>query len=228
MTRRHRLAEYAWVISFLLFDLDNTLYSASSGMFDYMREGMSAFVSELLNVDMEEATLLRRRNSRRYGSTLRWLKATQEEIDIESFLERIHPVNVANYLTYSEEPRKVLSEIPIPKGVLTNSPIEHAERVLDFFGISDLFDFVLDLRADNFNGKPDRSAYDRAIETAAVPVEQILYLDDVLHYLEPFREIGGQVVLVDELNRFDGEAEEIPRLRSIRELPRFLTRRLHA
>jgi putative hydrolase of the HAD superfamily len=222
------LAEYAWVISFLLFDLDNTLYSASSGMFDYMREGMSAFVSELLNVDMEEATLLRRRNSRRYGSTLRWLKATQEEIDIESFLERIHPVNVANYLTYSEEPRKVLSEIPIPKGVLTNSPIEHAERVLDFFGISDLFDFVLDLRADNFNGKPDRSAYDRAIETAAVPVEQILYLDDVLHYLEPFREIGGQVVLVDELNRFDGEAEEIPRLRSIRELPRFLTRRLHA
>jgi hypothetical protein len=59
-------------------------------------------------------------------------------------------------------------------------------------------------------------------------VEQILYLDDVLHYLEPFRQIGGQVVLVDELNRFDGEAEEIPRLRSIRELPRFLTRRLHA
>ena len=216
------------MISFLLFDLDNTLYSASSGMFDYMREGMSAFVAELLGVDIEEATLLRRQNSRRYGSTLRWLKATQEEIDIESFLERIHPVNVANYLTYSEEPREVLSKIPAPKGVLTNSPIEHAERVLDFFGITNLFDFVLDLRADNFNGKPDRSAYNRAIEAADVPIGEILYLDDVLHYLEPFRELGGQVALIDELDRFDGEGAEIPRLRSIRELPEFLTRGLRA
>lgn len=214
--------------SFLLFDLDNTLYSASSGLFDYMRHGMSAFVAELLGVDMEEATLLRRRNSRRYGSTLRWLKATQEEIDIESFLERIHPANVANYLTYSEEPRRVLSSIPMRKGVLTNAPIEHARRVLDFYGITDLFDFVLDLRADNFNGKPDRSAYDRAIEAAGVPVEEILYLDDVLHYLQPFRELGGQVVLVDELDRFDGEEAEIPRLRSIRELPEFLGRSLDA
>lgn len=187
-----------------------------------MHEGMSAFVAELLGVDMEAATELRKKNTQRYGSTLRWLRATREEIDIESFLERIHPVNVANYLTYSEEPQNVLSAIGLSKGVLTNAPKEHAERVLDFFGIGDLFDFVLDLRADNLNGKPDRGAYERAIEASGRPAEEILYLDDMLHYLEPFRQLGGQVVLVDELNRYDGRAAEIPRLRSIRELPSFL------
>lgn len=187
-----------------------------------MHDGMSAFVAELLGVDMEAASDLRRRNSRRYGSTLRWLTATRDEIDIETFLERIHPVNVANYLTYSEEPREVLSSIELPKGVLTNAPKEHAERILSFFGISDLFDFVLDLRADDLRGKPDRSAYERAIEVSRRPVEEILYLDDMLHYLEPFRDLGGQVALVDELNRYDGEAGEIPRLRSIRQLPAFL------
>lgn len=222
MTLRAQVFTIPPVVSFLLFDLDNTLYSASSGMFEYMHEGMSAFVAELLGVDMEAATDLRRRNTARYGSTLRWLKATREEIDIESFLERIHPTNVENYLTYSPVPREVLSAIDLPKGVLTNSPKEHAERVLRFYGIRELFDFVLDLRADDFKGKPDRSAYERAIEASGRPVEEILYLDDMLHYLEPFRNLGGQVALVDELDRYDGHAAEIPRLRSIRELPAFL------
>lgn len=206
------------MISFLLFDLDNTLYPASSGLFDYMREGMSAYVAELLGVNMEEATQLRRQHSSRYGSTLRWLRATREEIDIESFLQRIHPTNVANYLTFSEEPRQILSSIEIKKGVLTNAPREHAERVLEFYGITDLFDFVLDLRADNFQGKPDRAAYERAVKAAGRPIEEVLYLDDVLHYLEPFKEMGGKVALVDELERYNGEAPEIPRIRSIREL----------
>ena len=208
--------------SFLLFDLDNTLYSASSGMFDYMYTRMSAYVAELLDIEMEEAHSLRRSITPRYGSTLRWLRATQEEIDIEAFLERIHPVNISNYLAYSNEPFRILSSIPLPKGVLTNAPREHADRVLDHYGIADLFEFVLDLRADDFRGKPDRSAYERAIDAAGRPVEEILYLDDVLHYLEPFRAMGGRVALVDELERYNGEAEGIPRIRSIRELPALL------
>lgn len=224
MTLAPRPDDYCPVIQFLLFDLDNTLYSASSGLGDYMHQGMSAFVAELLGVDFEEATALRRKHSSRYGSTLRWLKATREGVDIEAFLERTHPTNVGNYLSYSPEPREILSSIDLPKGVLTNAPREHAERVLDFYGIAEFFDFILDLRSDDFRGKPDDRVYRRAMEAAETPVEEILYLDDVLHYLSPFQAMGGQVALVDELGRYNGEARGIPRITSIRELPELLER----
>ncbi|MFP4329987.1 MAG: HAD hydrolase-like protein [Alkalispirochaetaceae bacterium] len=210
------------MISFLLFDLDNTLYSASSGLGEYMNDEMSAFVSELLGVDMTEATALRRKHSGRYGSTLRWLRATREDVDIEAFLERIHPVNVGNYLSYSTEPRQILEALPLPKGVLTNAPREHAERVLEFYRIGEFFDFILDLRADDFRGKPDDRVYNRAVEASGCAPGEILYLDDVLHYLTPFRSMGGQVALVDELGRYNGETDGIPRIASLRELPDLL------
>ena len=38
-----------------IFDLDNTLYSADSGIFQQVGELMNKFVSNHLNIDMKEA-----------------------------------------------------------------------------------------------------------------------------------------------------------------------------
>jgi len=43
------------IIDTWIFDLDNTLYSADSGIFQQVGELMSKFVSNHLNIDMKEA-----------------------------------------------------------------------------------------------------------------------------------------------------------------------------
>ena len=42
-------------IKFWLFDLDNTLYSGDTKVFDQVDKKMSKFISEKLNVSIEEA-----------------------------------------------------------------------------------------------------------------------------------------------------------------------------
>ena len=48
-------------IKFWLFDLDNTLYDGATKVFDQVDKKMSKFISEKLNVDLDEA----RRNSKK-------------------------------------------------------------------------------------------------------------------------------------------------------------------
>ena len=42
-------------IKFWLFDLDNTLYDGATKVFDQVDKKMSKFISEKLNVDLDEA-----------------------------------------------------------------------------------------------------------------------------------------------------------------------------
>ena len=42
-------------IKFWLFDLDNTLYDGATKVFDQVDKKMSKFISEKLNVNLEEA-----------------------------------------------------------------------------------------------------------------------------------------------------------------------------
>ena len=42
-------------IKFWLFDLDNTLYDGATKVFDQVDKKMSKFISEKLNVNIEEA-----------------------------------------------------------------------------------------------------------------------------------------------------------------------------
>ena len=58
----------AWI-----FDLDNTLYPASSGLFAQIDTRMTEFVQELLGLGAEEARALQKAYYRDHGTTLNGL-----------------------------------------------------------------------------------------------------------------------------------------------------------
>ena len=84
--------------------------------------------------------------------------------------------------------------------ILTNSPYEHAERILKRLKILDLFKVIVDLRANNFKGKPEKNAYLKAISQAGFTVEETLFVDDYVKYVKGFESLGGKAVLIDENN----------------------------
>ena len=54
-----------------IFDLDNTLYSADSGIFQQVHKLMGEFISKNLKMDMVEAKKLQSKYYKQHGTTLR-------------------------------------------------------------------------------------------------------------------------------------------------------------
>jgi len=141
----------------------------------------------------------------------------------EQYLAYTHDVPIESFL--SEDPRldAALSSIPLPKSVLTNSPLEHAERVLKRLGVRQQFERVFDLRFNGYTGKPDAAVYSRALGALGRAAPEVLLVDNHLDYLAPFRSMGGSVLLIDESGDAGPQLPEgVPSLRDIKELPAFL------
>ena len=204
------------MIRYLLLDLDNTLYPSSTGLGEEMDTRMTEYVASLLKMNAEEALKTRRRNSRRHGSTIKWLM-TEGFTRVDEFLDYVHPKNLVEFLDadHAAETQSVLDEISVPASVLTNAPSEHASRVLDCLGIRDRFEHVFDLRWSGFVGKPSPTVYTRALKEVATTANETMLVDDMLQYLLPFRRLGGQIVHVS----VTGQVEPgIPTIGALREL----------
>jgi len=117
---------------------------------------------------------------------------------------------------------KMLSELPVPKSVFTNSPMEHTLRVLDFLEIRDQFEHIFDLRFNQLLGKPNISAFQRVLDALAMQPQEVLLVDDRLDALLVFMEMGGRAVLVDESGTRASIPNGTPRISDVKELPRYL------
>ncbi|MCR4579538.1 MAG: HAD-IA family hydrolase [Treponema sp.] len=183
----------------LLFDMDNTLYPASSAMNDGITRRMLECVADFFHCDMQQAIELRKERIIHYSTTLEWLRSEGMN-DIEAFLAHVHPDNEADELLPQPELREFLLSLPYPKSILTNAPHEHADRVLAKLGIADLFEAVTDIRDANFNGKPYPDAFLAALKKAGSSIEDTLFLDDMQKYTDGWAALGGTAVLIGKDN----------------------------
>jgi putative hydrolase of the HAD superfamily len=161
---------------------------------------MSEFVAGYLGLSAEQATEQRRHGLRKYGTTMSWLVHEHGLTDVEEFIDFVHPRDLDTYLTENDRStaQSVFRELDIPASILTNAPREHADRVLTWLGISQRFDHIFDIRANSFQGKPARSAYEHALDTVGASAEATLFVDDVLQYVLAFRDMGGHAVHVSD------------------------------
>jgi putative hydrolase of the HAD superfamily len=212
--------------AYLLFDLDETLYPASCGLMQAVSERMTAFVAEYLGLPEAQAAQLRKGLSLRHGTTLTGLMREHGLADAERYLAYTHDVDVERILPRDPQLAPALRAIPLPKSVLTNSPLEHAVRVLERLQVRELFERIFDIRFNGLAGKPDAAVYRRVLEELGRRSEEVLLIDNRLDYLQAFRALGGQVLLISERGASRGmpagQAGEVPCLRDVKELPAFL------
>ena len=212
------------MISHLLFDIDNTLYSASNLMEQRISERMFQFIADFLSVPLEEAIKLQRARRRNYGTTLEWLECEYHFNDRNTYFEAVHPASEISELQPDPNLRDFLVSLQLPMTVLTNAPMAHAERVLNFFNISDLFLGVFDISYSQGKGKPHPEAFTKPLAAVHKTVEETLFLDDCPAYVQGFVKIGGRSILIDEKERCTDFAKTsgIPSIKSIYELPPLL------
>ena len=81
-------------IKYWLFDLDNTLYDGATKVFDQVDKKMSKFISEKLNVSLEEARKIQKSYFQEYNTTLNGM-IKNHKIDADEFLEFVHDVDLS-------------------------------------------------------------------------------------------------------------------------------------
>lgn len=190
--------------STLFFDLDATLYPASSGLWDLIKQRIFRFMIEELSIPAQEVPSLRDHYWTTYGTTLEGLRI-HHQVEPDDYLDFVHNIPLEPYLKPDQALHKLLASLPQELWVFTNADHRHAARVLTYLGIRDLFQGVVDLYALDFVVKPNPPAYQKALQIAGAddPTACVLF-DDLVPNLLAAKEFGFTTVLVGENGSVDG------------------------
>ncbi|MEZ5670364.1 MAG: pyrimidine 5'-nucleotidase [Alphaproteobacteria bacterium] len=193
-----------------IFDLDNTLYPATTDLFTQVRDRMTHYIGARFGLAFDEARALQRRYYLEHGTTLRGLMSN-DGVDPAEFLGFVHDIDLDG-LAPATGLRAALARLPGRRLIYTNASTMHAKRVAERLGIFDLFDAVFDIVAADFEPKPDQAAFDRMVAAHGVDPRRAAFFEDIGRNLQPAAARGMATVLVrgnDEPGLDDGDRAHI-------------------
>ncbi|NMC77970.1 MAG: pyrimidine 5'-nucleotidase [Chloroflexi bacterium] len=202
--------------STILFDLDDTIYPASSGLWQAIRQRIVQYLYERLGLPWEEIPALQQQFYSQYGTTLRGLQATRS-VDTDDYLAYVHDIPMDQYLQPAPELRRMLLQLPYRRVIFTNANRDHARRVLQTMQLEDCFERVIDIMAVAPYCKPQPEAFQAALQLIGEnQAARCIYLDDALRNLDTARQLGFYTIHVGEdgSQPADGHVS-IPRLRNL-------------
>ncbi|MEA3079123.1 MAG: putative hydrolase of the superfamily [Sphingomonadales bacterium] len=178
-----------------IFDLDNCLYPASTGLFALIDERMTAYIERLLDCGPEEARRVQKHHFHTHGTTLAGL-IKEHEVDPHDFLEDVHDVPLDRVKGDSRLAR-LLPRLPGRRFVFTNGDAPYARRVLEAIGVHEHFDDLHDIHASSYRAKPDPHGYELLCERFGIDPAKALLADDMARNLVPAKQLGMTTVWVD-------------------------------
>jgi len=174
----------------IFFDLDDTLYPASTGLWHAIKERMNVYMRDRMGFAPAQIPRLREKYFREYGTTLRGLQANHK-MDAADYLTFVHDLPLRDYLTPDPTLRSVLASLPARKWIFTNADAAHARRVLAALELDGLFDGIVDINTIAPYCKPMLESFRIALDAAdeANPARCAM-IDDLPHTARAAREFG--------------------------------------
>ena len=183
------------MLRYAIFDLDNTLYPQSSGLWKAIGQRISLFMVQRLGMDPDEVAERRKLYLDAFGTTLSGLRHDYD-VDPGDFLNFAHDLPLKEYLCYDPALDEMLQRLPLRKVIFTNADAAHAGRVLEHLGVAGHFERIVDILALEFINKPDPRAYDKLLRMISADPEECLFVEDSVCNLIPARGLGMLTVLV--------------------------------
>jgi putative hydrolase of the HAD superfamily len=176
--------------STIFFDLDDTLYPPSSGLWPELKQRMSRYMIEQLGIPEADVPRLREAYFRKYGTTLRGLQANHA-IDSAHYLAYVHDVPLADYIQPDPEEQRILASLPTRNLIFTNADANHARRVLRTLEIEDCFVDIVDVNRMEPFCKPSPEAFALAMRAAGEDDPgRCVIIDDLPHTTRAAKQQG--------------------------------------
>ena len=174
----------------VFFDLDDTLYPSSTGLWAAIRERMNIYMRERLGIPANDVPQMREQYFKMYGTTLRGLQE-RHNVDKEDFLAFVHDLPLKDYLTPDPVLRDVIASLQTRNLIFTNADFNHARRVLTALKLDDLFETIVDVNAVNPYCKPMPESFAIAMEFADEPdPRKCVVIDDLPRTTRAALEVG--------------------------------------
>jgi putative hydrolase of the HAD superfamily len=163
----------------LFFDLDDTLYPSSTGLWHAIKGRMNLYMLERLGLPENDIPILREQYFKMYGTTLRGLQE-RHKVDKDDFLSFVHDLPLKDYLTPNPIVREVIASLPTRNLIFTNADVPHARRVLATLQLDDLFENIVDVNAVAPYCKPMPESFAIAMDLADEPdPRKCVMIDDL-------------------------------------------------
>lgn len=176
--------------STIFFDLDETLYPASSGVWQLIKDRMNLYMHDRLGIGWDDIPTIRDNLFRKYGTTLRGLQANYP-VDAEEYLAYVHDISLQDYIRPDKDLRLMLNSLPQKKIIFTNADASHAKRVLAVLDLESCFVDIVDIKAIEPYCKPMKNAFQKALELAGETIPQnCILVDDLAVNTRAAREYG--------------------------------------
>ncbi len=181
-------------IKFWIFDLDNTLYSGKTKVFEQVDKKMSKYISEKLNVTIEEAKKIQKNYFHEYNTTLNGM-IKNHKIDPNEFLDFVHDINI-DFLKKDIQLGEELKKLDGKKIIFTNGSKKHAINITQKIGIDEYFDDIFDIVDSEFVPKPSVKPYNKLIEKHKIDPKLCVFVEDIARNLKPAYEMGMKTVWI--------------------------------
>jgi len=178
-----------------IFDLDNCLYPASTGLFSLIDERMGAYIQRLLDCDPTEAKRVQKAHFHEHGTTLAGLMK-EHAVDPNDFLVDVHAIPL-DRVQYDARLAEALARLPGRRFIFTNGDAPYARRVLEAIGVHSHFDDLHDIHASELRPKPDPHGYQLLCERFGIDPAKAVLVDDMAQNLAPAKALGMTTVWVD-------------------------------
>ena len=178
-----------------LFDLDNTLYSGTTKVFDQVDKKMTKYISERLNLSQSEARKIQKNYFHEYNTTLNGM-IKNHEINAQEFLDFVHDIDL-DFLKNDKDLELELSKIKDKKIIFTNGSRAHAENVTKRIGINKLFDGIFDIKDCEFIPKPSKEPYKKLVENYKIEPQYCIFFEDIARNLKLAYELGMKTVWIE-------------------------------
>lgn len=184
-----------------VFDLDNTLYPATSGVFAQVDRKMTRFIADFLGIDLEEAGTIRKTYYLEHGTTLSGLMALHG-MKPKAFLDYVHDIDLGE-ISPDQSLDKALSRLTGRKIIYTNGPTDHAERILERLSIGHHFEAVFDIIGADYIPKPKQEPFDVLVSRFEITPSKTVMVEDLARNLEPAAARGMTTVWVKTESEID-------------------------
>ena len=182
-------------IKYWIFDLDNTLYSGKTKVFEQVDKKMSKYISDKLNISIGEARKIQKNYFHKYNTTLNGM-IKNHKINANEFLDFVHDINI-DFLKKDKKLADELEKLEGKKIIFTNGSKKHAINVTKRIGIDQYFDDIFDIVSSNFIPKPAMEPYKKLVEKHKIDPKLCVLVEDIARNLKPAYEMGMKTVWIE-------------------------------
>lgn len=204
-------------VTTIIFDLDDTIYPSSIGLWSLIRDRIDSFMITRLNYSPDQVSKSRNEFFVQFGTTLRGLQAVHK-IDPHEYLKYVHDIPVSDFLKPDQKLKNILRLYPQKKVIFTNSDRWHTDRILTVMGIREEFQQIVDVLDVSPFCKPMREAFDIALKKLEIKDPSTsLMIDDSIRNINAAKSIGMQTLWVSK-NIQDDISIDTPQIEKIEDL----------